>query len=129
MLTYELLTKFQKRWVDAVSQLYPQCIESGSITAVQCIEAYRILKTKRADGIGKVGYPNWLFNKNKIKRGLYMFPAKGVTISKWMQTTTQSKNTEQKSSPVIIPDREIDPKDKQFFDDLSSHGLNFKKNS
>lgn len=125
MLTYDSLTKFQKRWVENVSRIFPRCAETGIITAKECIKAYSLLKNERSDDGSKIGYPNWLFTTNKLKRGVYLFPAKGVTT----QTVSLQSKEKTEVKPLTIPERDVHKDDKQFFDDLASHGIDvLKKN-
>lgn len=119
MLTWTSLTNSQKRWVEHVSKILPDCISKGYITAKQCHDSFKQLEKQRVSGIPKIGYPNWLFKLNKIKRGFYLFPAEGVTVQKASQSLVG--NTES----ISIPDR-ISSQDMNFYQELKSFGINIK---
>ena len=68
MLTWNSLTKSQKRWVEHVSKVLPECLSKGYITATQCYDSFKELEKQRVSGTPKIGYPNWLFKLNKTNR-------------------------------------------------------------
>jgi hypothetical protein len=119
MLTWNSLTKSQKRWVEHVSKILPDCVSKGYITATQCYDTFKELEKQRVSGTPKIGYPNWLFKLNKIKRGIYLFPAEGVTVQK----ASQSLNN--KTESIVITSR-VSEEDKSFFNDLKAFGINIK---
>jgi hypothetical protein len=75
MLKFANLTLAQKRFVVAVVESNPQYKKDGRITLKECASIYYTLRDARTGQKGeKVGYPNWLFNKNKVERGIYQLP-------------------------------------------------------
>ncbi len=119
MLTWNSLTKSQKRWVEHVSKVLPECVETGYITATQCYDSFKELEKQRVSGTPKIGYPNWLFKLNKIKRGIYLFPAEGVTVQKASQFLSN------KNDPIAISSR-VSEEDKSFISDLKNFGIDIK---
>ena len=119
MLTWNSLTKSQKRWVEHVSKVLPECLSKGYITATQCYDSFKELEKQRVSGTPKIGYPNWLFKLNKIKRGIYLFPAEGVTVQKASQSLIG------KAEPIDISSR-MPEEDKSFINDLKAFGIDIK---
>jgi hypothetical protein len=119
MLTWNSLTKSQKRWVENVSKILPDCVTNGYITATQCYDSFKLLEKQRVSGSPKIGYPNWLFKLNKIKRGIYLFPAEGVTVQKASQSLSG------KAEPIVITNR-VSEEDKSFLNDLKAFGIDIK---
>jgi hypothetical protein len=75
MLKFANLTLSQKRFVVAVLAEKPQYKKDPQITLKECASIYYILREQRNGAKGeKIGYPNWLFNANKVERGLYQLP-------------------------------------------------------
>lgn len=75
MLKFANLTLAQKRFVVAVVESNPQYKKDGRITLKECASIYYTLRDQRTGAKGeKIGYPNWLFNKNKVERGVYQLP-------------------------------------------------------
>lgn len=75
MLKFANLTLAQKRFVVSVLESNPQYKKNPQITLKECASIYYTLRDARTGAKGeKVGYPNWLFNKNKVERGLYQLP-------------------------------------------------------
>lgn len=75
MLKFTNLTLAQKRFVVAVLESNPQYKKDGRITLKECASIYYTLRDQRTGAKGeKIGYPNWLFNKNKVERGVYQLP-------------------------------------------------------
>lgn len=75
MLKFANLTLSQKRFVVAVLAEKPQYKKDPQITLKECASIYYILREQRNGVKGeKIGYPNWLFNKNKVERGVYQLP-------------------------------------------------------
>ena len=119
MLTWNSLTKSQKRWVEHVLKVLPDCSTKGYITATQCYDSFKQLEKQRVSGTPKIGYPNWLFKFNKIKRGYYLFPAEGVTVQKASQSIVGNTET------ISIPER-ISEQEMNFYQDLKSFGIDIK---
>jgi hypothetical protein len=75
MLKFSALTLSQKRFVVAVLETNPQYNKNPQITLKECASIYYTLRDTRTGAKGeKIGYPNWLFNKNKVERGVYQLP-------------------------------------------------------
>jgi hypothetical protein len=47
MLTWNSLTKSQKRWVENVAKILPDCVTNGHITATQCYDSFKLLEKQR----------------------------------------------------------------------------------
>lgn len=74
MLKFSQLTFTQQRFIEAFLTLKPEVRTNGLATLKECSDAYYEIKKTRAAGGPKIGYPNWLFKKNKESRGLYRIP-------------------------------------------------------
>ena len=75
MLKFNALSLSQKRFVVAVIESNPQYKKSPQITLKECAALYYTLRDQRTGSKGeKIGYPNWLFNANKVERGVYQLP-------------------------------------------------------
>jgi hypothetical protein len=75
MLKFNALSLSQKRFVVAVIESNPQYKKAPQITLKECAAIYYTLRDQRTGTRGeKIGYPNWLFNKNKVERGVYQLP-------------------------------------------------------
>jgi len=75
MLKFANLSLAQKRFVVSVLEFNKQYKKNPQITLKECASIYYTLRDQRA-GVKneKIGYPNWLFNKNKVERGVYQLP-------------------------------------------------------
>lgn len=75
MLKFANLTLSQKRFVVAVIESNKQYKKDPKITLKECAAIYYAIRDTRTGAKNeKIGYPNWLFNKNKIERGVYQLP-------------------------------------------------------
>jgi hypothetical protein len=75
MLKFNALSLSQKRFVVAVIESNPQYKKDPQITLKECAAIYYTLRDTRTGAKNeKIGYPNWLFNKNKVERGVYQLP-------------------------------------------------------
>jgi hypothetical protein len=75
MLKFANLSLAQKRFVVSVLESNPQYKKAPQITLKECAAIYYTLRDQRTGAKGeKIGYPNWLFNKNKVERGVYQLP-------------------------------------------------------
>ena len=75
MLKFANLSLAQKRFVVAVIEDHPQYVADNHITLKECASIYYAMRDQRTGAKGeKIGYPNWLFNKNKVERGVYQLP-------------------------------------------------------
>lgn len=80
MLKFANLTLSQKRFVVAVIETNPQYKQDPNITLKECASIYYTLRDQRTGAKGeKIGYPNWLFAKNKVERGVYQLPVPNET--------------------------------------------------
>lgn len=75
MLKFANLSLSQKRFVVSVLETNKQYKKNPQITLKECAAIYYSLRDQRT-GVKneKIGYPNWLFNKNKVERGVYQLP-------------------------------------------------------
>lgn len=75
MLKFANLSLSQKRFVVAVLESNKQYKKTPQITLKECAAIYYTIRDQRTGAKGeKIGYPNWLFNKNKVERGVYQLP-------------------------------------------------------
>lgn len=75
MLKFAALSLSQKRFVVAVIESNPQYAKDPQITLKECAAIYYNMRDQRDGSKGeKIGYPNWLFAKNKVERGVYQLP-------------------------------------------------------
>jgi len=75
MLKFANLSLSQKRFVVTVLESNKQYKKDPQITLKECAAIYYTLRDQRTGSKGeKIGYPNWLFNKNKVERGVYQLP-------------------------------------------------------
>lgn len=121
--------------------------EKPEVTLKQVHELHNGLNAKRGAGAPFVGFPNWLFNLNKIKRGLYLLPIpteeditqhnqaisapkKSATVKASKETTSMKTDAEIERSRLqrIIDD--VDPiddtsaEDAEFIRELRENGIN-----
>jgi hypothetical protein len=98
MLKFNTLTLSQKRFVVSVLESNPQYKTDPQITLKECAAIYYALREQRTGQKGeKIGYPNWLFNKNKVDRGVYQLP-----VPTDAELSAYAKEIEQKTSPVKV---------------------------
>lgn len=80
MLKFADLSLSQKRFVVALLEAQPQFKKTPQITLKECAAFYYEMRDQRTGAKGeKIGYPNWLFNKNKVERGVYQVPVPTAT--------------------------------------------------
>jgi hypothetical protein len=97
MLKFANLTLSQKRFVVAVLETSPQYKTAPHITLKECAAIYYTLRDQRTGTKNeKIGYPNWLFNKNKVERGLYQLPVPTDT-----ELSDYQKELDSKLNPVV----------------------------
>lgn len=125
MLTYDKLTKSQKRWADAMMDFYPKLKQGGVITLGECYHASTTLYKQRIAGVTpKIGYPNWLFGVNKIRRGVYFFPAPGTEPDAAIQA--DSANNLQKRLDKKDAFEVRSEADEEFLNELLEAGIDIK---
>lgn len=97
MLKFTNLSLSQKRFVVAVIESNPQYKKDPQITLKECAAIYYTLRDQRS-GVKneKIGYPNWLFNKNKVERGVYQLP-----IPTAQDLSDYQKDLDSKLNPVV----------------------------
>ena len=96
MLKFANLSLSQKRFVVAVIESNPQYKKDPQITLKECAAIYYTFRDTRTGAKGeKIGYPNWLFNKNKVERGVYQLPIPTAT-----ELSAYAKEIATKATPV-----------------------------
>lgn len=97
MLKFANLSLSQKRFVVCVIETNPQYKKDPQITLKECAAIYYALREKRT-GVKneKIGYPNWLFNKNKVERGVYQLP-----VPTAQELSDYQKDLDAKLNPVV----------------------------
>lgn len=109
MLTYNDLTKAQKRFVDAVLAEFPEYKKTGTVNRKELESIYWTLNDKRATGGEKVGFPNWLTAKNKISRGVFQLPMPEAVSAKAKKAVAAEKEKFEKIvSDGIVDIPEVD---------------------
>ena len=97
MLKFANLSLSQKRFVVAVLETNPQYKKDPQITLKECAAIYYTLRDTRTGAKNeKIGYPNWLFNKNKVERGVYQLPVPTAT-----ELSDYQKELDAKLNPVV----------------------------
>jgi len=124
MLTYDKLTKSQKRWANAMMDFYPKLKEGGVITLKECWHASTTLYKQRSEGAPKVGYPNWLFGINKIRRGVYFFPAPGTEPKEFIEQESAKNLQKRLDKKDAFEVRSKD--DEEFLNELLEAGIDVK---
>jgi hypothetical protein len=97
MLKFANLTLSQKRFVVAVLESNKQYKKDPQITLKECAAIYYSIRDQRTGAKGeKIGYPNWLFNKNKIERGVYQLP-----VPTDAELSAYAKELAEKNTPKV----------------------------
>ena len=97
MLKFSALTLAQKRFVVAAIESNPAYNKNPQITLKECAAIYYTLRDTRTGAKNeKIGYPNWLFNKNKVERGVYQLPVPTAT-----ELSDYQKELDAKLNPVV----------------------------
>lgn len=97
MLKFANLTLSQKRFVVAVLESNKQYKKDPQITLKECAAIYYTIRDQRTGAKGeKIGYPNWLFNKNKVERGVYQLPIPTET-----ELSAYAKELAEKNTPKV----------------------------
>jgi len=98
MLKFANLTLSQKRFVVAVLESNKQYKKTAQITLKECAAIYYTIRDQRTGAKGeKIGYPNWLFNKNKVERGVYQLP-----IPTDAELSAYAKELADKNTPKVV---------------------------
>lgn len=74
MLKFADLTKSQKTFIVRTLEKFPEYKSDKTLGAKQIHAAYFSMKDERGSTGEKLGYPNWLQNKNRVGRGQYEMP-------------------------------------------------------
>lgn len=97
MLKFANLTLSQKRFVVTVLESNKQYKKDPQITLKECAAIYYTIRDQRTGAKGeKIGYPNWLFNKNKVERGVYQLP-----IPTDVELSAYAKELAEKNTPKV----------------------------
>jgi hypothetical protein len=97
MLKFNALSLSQKRFVVAVIESNKQYKTDPQITLKECAAIYYSIRDQRTGAKGeKIGYPNWLFNKNKIERGVYQLP-----VPTDADLSAYTKELAEKNTPAV----------------------------
>jgi hypothetical protein len=97
MLKFANLTLSQKRFVVAVLESNKQYKTDPQITLKECAAIYYAIRDTRTGAKGeKIGYPNWLFNKNKVERGVYQLP-----VPTEAELSAYAKELADKQTPAV----------------------------
>ena len=98
MLKFANLTLSQKRFVVTVLESNKQYKKDPQITLKECAAIYYTIRDQRTGAKGeKIGYPNWLFNKNKVERGVYQLP-----IPTDAELSAYAKELADKNTPKVV---------------------------
>lgn len=99
MLKFANLTLSQKRFVVAAIESNAAYRKNPQITLKECTDIFRAERAKRTGMKNeKIGYPNWLFNKCKVERGVYQLPVPTAT-----ELSDYQKQLDAKLNPVKAP--------------------------
>ena len=97
MLKFANLSLSQKRFVVTVLESNKQYKKDPQITLKECAAIYYTIRDQRTGAKGeKIGYPNWLFNKNKVERGVYQLP-----IPTDVELSAYTKELAEKNTPKV----------------------------
>ena len=124
LVGYDNLTKFQRRWVDNMIEIYPDLVTGGAITLEQCTEGIVKLKAKHAEDptFPKIGTPNWNYKINKIDKGIYFFPAPNADPEMAVREAEDIKISRLPKPKFVIKDEE----DADFVKELEECGIDIE---
>lgn len=130
MLKFTDLTKSQKNFIVRTLEIFPEYYSEKNLTAKQIHAAYYKLKDDRSSTGEKLGYPNWLQNKNRVGRGEYKmpWPTESELKSVSQVKVPKVKETEASKLQKIIdesPEFEVETQsDEDFMKELRDNGIN-----
>jgi hypothetical protein len=130
MLKFSDLTKSQKTFITRMLEIFPEYYSEKNLNAKQIHAAYYKLKELRASTDEKLGYPNWLQNKNRVGRGEYKMPWPTETELKAVPQVKVAKTKDLDASKLqkIIddsPEVEVEyQSDDEFMQELRDNGIN-----
>ena len=103
MLKFSDLTLAQKRFVVAAIESNAAYKKNPQITLKECSALYDAVRATRSGTKGeKIGYPNWLFAKNKVERGVYQLPVPTATeLSAYQQELDAKLNPVKKAKAKV----------------------------
>ena len=124
LVGYDNLTKFQRRWVDNMIEIYPDLVSGGAITLEQCTEVIVKLKEKHTKdpSFPKIGTPNWNYKINKIDKGIYFFPAPGADPEMAVREAEDIRISRLPKPKFVIKDEE----DAEFVKELKDFGIDIE---
>ena len=124
LVGYDNLTKFQRRWVDNMIEIYPDLVSGGAITLEQCTEGIVKLKEKHTKDplFPKIGTPNWNYKINKIDKGIYFFPAPGADPEMAVREAEDIRISRLPKPKFVIKDEE----DAEFVKELKDFGIDIE---
>jgi hypothetical protein len=111
MLKFADLTKSQKTFIVRTLELFPEYRSEKTLGAKQIHASYFKMKDDRSSTGEKLGYPNWLQNKNRVGRGQYQMPwPTDSELSSFAKSGSQPKSTTTK----VIKSKKIDKTEDQL---------------
>ena len=124
LVGYDNLTKFQRRWVDNMIEIYPDLVSGGAITLEQCTEGIVKLKEKHTKdpSFPKIGTTNWNYKINKIDKGIYFFPAPGADPEMAVREAEDIRISRLPKPKFVIKDEE----DAEFVKELKDFGIDIE---
>lgn len=99
MLKFADLSKSQKTFIVRMLDQFPAYASEKTLNAKQIHAAYFKLKDSRSKTGEKLGYPNWLQNKNRVDRGTYQMP--------WPTQKELSDYAAAKSAPKAVKTKAV----------------------
>jgi hypothetical protein len=130
MLKFSDLTKSQKNFIVRTLELFPAYYSEKNLNAKQIHAAYYKLKELRSSTEEKLGYPNWLQNKNRVGRGEYKmpWPTESELASVSQVKVAKTKQSDATKLQKIIdesPEVEVEyQSDDEFMQELRDNGIN-----
>jgi hypothetical protein len=129
MLKYSDLTKSQKSFITRMLEVFPEYYSEKTLGAKQIHAAYYKLKEMRTNTQEKLGYPNWLQNKNRVGRGEYKMPWPTETeLAKTSSVKVAKQDISASKLQKIIdesPEVEVEYQtEDEFMAELRANGIN-----
>jgi len=130
MLKFSDLTKSQKNFIARTLEIFPEYYNETTLNAKQIHAAYYKLKDDRSTSGEKLGYPNWLQNKNRVGRGQYKmpWPTESELASVSQVKVAKTKDLEASKLQKIIDESdsfEVESvSDEDFMQELRDNGIN-----
>jgi hypothetical protein len=129
MLKYSDLTNSQKNFIARMLEIFPEYYGEKTLTAKQIHAAYYKLKEQRTNTQEKLGYPNWLQNKNRVGRGEYKMPWPTETeLAKTSSVKVAKQDLSASKLQKIVdesPEFEVEYQtEDEFMAELRANGIN-----